>query len=166
VFKTVKKELEVLSTSPNQKEMLRGNYTARIDEKGRLKIPAHFRRKIEEKYGSQIYVTSLTGESVQIFPLKEWEIIEQKVALLPTNEVARRIYMTATSFYGQESEIDNQGRILIQPLLRKEAIIYGEVSVLGYLNYLDVWNREKIEQFLVQNSFTAEHESVLAQLGI
>lgn len=146
--------------------MLRGNYTARIDEKGRLKIPTHFRRKIEEKYGSEIYVTSLTGQSVQIFPLKEWEVIEQKVALLPTNEVARRIYMTATSFYGQEAEIDNQGRILIQPLLRKEAAIYGEVSVLGYLNYLNIWNMERIEQFLVQNPFTAEHESVLARLGI
>lgn len=146
--------------------MLRGNYTARIDEKGRLKIPTHFRRKIEETYGSLLYVTSLTGRSVQIFPLKEWEIIEQKVALLPTNEVARRIYMTATSFYGQESEIDNQGRILIHPLLRQKAEIYGDVSVLGYLNYLDVWNQEKIEQFLVENPFSAEHESVLARLGI
>lgn len=146
--------------------MLRGNYTARIDDKGRLKIPAHFKRKIEEKYGSEIYVTSLTGQSVQIFPLREWEIIEQKIALLPTNEAARRIYMTATSFYGQESEIDNQGRILIQPLLRKEAAVYGEVSVLGFLNYLDVWNMERIEQFLVRNPFTAEHESLLARLGI
>jgi MraZ protein len=146
--------------------MLRGNYTARMDEKGRLKIPAHFRRKIEEKYGSSVYVTSLTGQSVQIFPLKEWEIIEQKVALLPTNEIARRIYVTATSFYGQESEIDNQGRILIHPLLRQHAEVYGDVSVLGYLNYLDVWNQERIEQFLVENPFSADHESVLARLGI
>ena len=146
--------------------MLRGNYTARIDDKGRLKIPTSFRRKIEEKYGSSVYVTSLTGQSVQIFPLKEWEIIEQKVALLPTNEIARRIYMTATSFYGQESEIDNQGRILIHSLLRQKAEVYGDVSVLGYLNYLDVWNQERIEQFLVQNPFSAEHESILARLGI
>lgn len=146
--------------------MLRGNYNARMDEKGRLKIPTHFRRKIEEKYGSQVYVTSLTGESVQIFPLKEWEIIEQKIALLPTNEIARRIYITATSFYGQEAEIDNQGRVLIHPRLRQKAEIYGDVSVLGYLNYLDVWNEQRIEQYLLQNPFTAEHESILARLGI
>ena len=146
--------------------MLRGNYTARMDEKGRLKIPAHFRRKIEEKYDSSVYVTSLTGESVQIFPLKEWEIIEQKIALLPTTEIARRIYVTATSFYGQESEIDNQGRVLVHSLLRNKAEIYGDVSILGYLNHLDVWNQERIEQFLVQNPFSAEHESVLARLGI
>jgi MraZ protein len=100
--------------------MLRGNYTARIDDKGRLKIPTHFRRKIEEKYGSEVYVTSLTGESVNIFPLSEWEKIEQKLALLPSNEAARRIYLTRMNFYGQESEIDNQGRILIHPLLREK----------------------------------------------
>ena len=87
-------------------------------------------------------------------------------ALLPTNEIARRIYMTATSFYGQESEIDNQGRILIHPLLRKKAEVFGDVSVLGYLNYLDVWNQDKIEQFLDSNPFSPNHESVLAQLGI
>jgi len=146
--------------------MLRGNYTARIDDKGRLKIPTGFRRKIEEKYGSQIYVTSLTGKSVQIFPLKEWEIIEQKVALLPTNDSARQIYMLRTSFYGQESEIDNQGRILIPQLIRKDAEAFGDVSILGCLNYLDVWNMEKIEQQLIQNPFTAEHEAMLARLGI
>ena len=146
--------------------MLRGNYTARIDDKGRLKIPTGFRRKIEEKYGSEVYVTSLTGKSVQIFPLKEWEIIEQKVSLLPTNDAARQIYMMRTSFYGQESEIDGQGRILMPQLIRKDAEIFGDVSILGYLNYLDVWNMERIEQYLVQNPFTAEHESMLARLGI
>jgi MraZ protein len=146
--------------------MLRGNYTARIDDKGRLKIPTGFRRKIEEKYGFEIYVTSLTGKSVQIFPLKEWEIIEQKISLLPTNEAARQLYVMRTSFYGQESEIDGQGRILIPQLIRKDAEIYGDVSVLGYLNYLDVWNMEKIEQYLMQNPFQAEHEAMLARLGI
>jgi MraZ protein len=147
--------------------MLRGNYTARIDEKGRLKIPTHFRRKIEEKYGSAaVYVTSLTGESVQIFPLREWEIIEQKLSLLPTAERARAIYVTGTSFHGQESEIDNQGRVLIHPLLRKKAAAYGDVAVLGYLTYLDVWNMERIERFMADNPFTEDHAAVLARLGI
>ena len=146
--------------------MLRGNYTARIDDKGRLKIPTGFRRKIEEKYGLEVYVTSLTGKSVQIFPLKVWEIIEQKVSLLPTNDAARQIYMMRTSFYGQESEIDGQGRILMPQLIRKDAEIFGDVSILGYLNYLDVWNMERIEQHLLQNPFTPEHESMLARLGI
>lgn len=147
--------------------MLRGNYTARIDEKGRLKIPTHFRRKIEEKYESnQVYVTSLTGESVQIFPLKEWENIEQRLSLLPTNETARIIYVTGTSFWGQESEIDNQGRILIHPLLRRKADAFGEVAVLGNLTFLNVWNMDRIERFLAENPFTEEHGAMLARLGI
>ncbi|MCS6873453.1 MAG: hypothetical protein N2Z23_04940 [Pyrinomonadaceae bacterium] len=147
--------------------MLRGNYTARVDEKGRLKVPIHFRRKIEEKYGSnQVYVTSLRGDSVQIFPLLEWEKVEQKLSILPTNETARIIYVTSTSFWGQESEIDNQGRILIHPLLRRKAEVYGDVAVLGQLTYLNVWNLEKIEKFLIENPFTDEHAEVLARLGI
>lgn len=146
--------------------MLRGNYTARVDDKGRLKIPTHFRRRIEEKYGSEVYVTSLTGESVNIFPLPEWEKIEQKLALLPSSEAARRNYLVRMNFYGQESEIDNQGRILIHPLLREKTGAYGDVAVIGSLTFLDVWNREKMERFLAENPFTEEHEAVLARLGI
>ena len=146
--------------------MLRGNYTTRVDDKGRLKIPTYFRRKIEEKYGSEVYVTSLTGESVNIFPLSEWEKIEQKLALLPSNEAARRVYLTRMNFFGQEAEIDNQGRILIHPLLREKTSAYGDVAVIGSLTFLDVWNREKMERFLQENPFTAEHEAMLARLGI
>ena len=108
----------------------------------------------------------MTGESVNIFPLSEWEKIEQKLALLPSNEAARRIYLTRMNFYGQESEIDNQGRILIHPLLREKTATYGDVAVIGSLTFLDVWNRERMEQFLVQNPFSAEHEAMLARLGI
>lgn len=146
--------------------MLRGNYTARIDDKGRLKIPTYFRRRIEEQYGSAVYVSSLTGESVNIFPLSEWEKIEQKLALLPSSEAARRIYLTRMNFFGQESEIDNQGRILIHPLLREKTAAYGDVAVIGSLTFLDVWNREKMERFLIENPFNAEHEAMLARLGI
>jgi MraZ protein len=146
--------------------MLRGNYTARIDEKGRLKIPTYFRRKIEEKYGSEVFVTSLTGESVNIFPISEWEKIEQKLALLPSTEPARRVYLMRMNFYGQEAEIDNQGRILIHPLLREKTDTYGEVAVIGSLNFLDVWNREKMERFLVENPFTEDLQAVLARMGI
>jgi|DewCreStandDraft_5_1066085.scaffolds.fasta_scaffold03029_5 MraZ protein len=147
--------------------MLRGNYIAKMDEKGRLKIPAHFRRKILEKYTSnEVYVTSLTGENVYIFPLKEWEEIEKKLSILPTNEEAKVIYLTNTSFWGQESEIDNQGRVLIHPILRQRAEIYGDVAVLGQLNYLNVWNLERIERFLAEHPFTEENAAVLARLGI
>src|SRR5688572_32082715 len=92
--------------------MLRGNYTARLDEKGRLKIPTAFRRYVEEKYTTQeVYVTSLTGDSVRIYPLPEWESIEQRLALLPSMDPARRKFLDRTNYYGQQATLDGQGRV-------------------------------------------------------
>ena len=111
--------------------MLRGNYTARIDPKGRLKVPTPFRRLIEDKYGSEFYITSLTGDNVRIYPLPEWESIEQRLSLLPTMDPARRRFLDRTNYYGQQSTIVGQGRLLIHPLLRKSAAVIGDVVVLG-----------------------------------
>ncbi len=147
--------------------MLRGNYTARVDEKGRLKIPTAFRRHIEEKYTTQeVYVTSLTGDCVRIYPLPEWESIEQRLALLPSMDPARRKFLDRTNYYGQQATIDNQGRVLVHPLLRKAAGIAGDVAVLGYLTYLEVWELERFERRLLSDPYTEEDEAAIARLGI
>ena len=146
--------------------MLRGNYTARIDPKGRLKVPTPFRRIVEEKHGVGVYVTSLTGENVRIYPLPEWEAIEQRLALLPSMDPARRKFLDRTNYYGQQTAMDGQGRILIHPLLRKSAGIYGDVAVLGYLTYLEVWELERFERRLQSDPYTEEDEAAIARLGI
>ena len=146
--------------------MLRGNYTARIDSKGRLKIPTPFRRIVEEKYGAGVYVTSLTGENVRIYPLPEWESIEQRLALLPSMDPARRKFLDRTNYYGQQATIDGQGRVLIHPLLRKSASVIGDVAVLGYLTYLEVWELEKFQQRLLADPYSEEDEAAIARLGI
>ncbi len=105
--------------------MLRGNYTARIDAKGRLKVPTPFRRLLDEKHGGEYYITSLTGDNVRIYPLPEWESIEKRLSLLPTMDPARRKFLDRTNYYGQQATIDNQGRLLIHPLLRKSAGVMG-----------------------------------------
>jgi len=146
--------------------MLRGNYTARMDSKGRLKVPSVFRRYLEEKYGAAVYVTSLTGECVRIFPLPEWESIEQRLALLPSMDPARRKFLDRTNYYGQQAELDGQGRILVHPLLRKSAGVLGDVAVLGYLTYLEVWELERFERRLLSDPYTEEDEASIARLGI
>ncbi len=147
--------------------MLRGNYTARIDNKGRLKIPTAFRRYLEEKYSSaEVYVTSLTGDCARLYPLTEWEAIEQRLALLPSMDPARRKFLDRTNYYGQQAEIDAQGRVLIHPLLRKSAGVVGDVAVLGYLTYLEVWELERFEQRLLSDPYTEEDEAAIARLGI
>jgi MraZ protein len=146
--------------------MLRGNYTARIDSKGRLKIPTPFRRLIEERHGAALYVTSLTGENVRIYPLPEWEAIEQRLALLPTMDPARRKFLDRTNYFGQQSEMDSQGRVLIHPLLRRSSGIIGDVAVLGYLTYLEVWELDKFRERLLSDPYTEEDEAAIARLGI
>ncbi len=146
--------------------MLRGNYTARMDSKGRLKVPTPFRRLVEEQHGKEVYVTSLTGESVRIYPLTEWEAIEQRLSLLPTMDPARRKFLDRTNYYGQQSAIDAQGRVLIHPLLRKSAEVIGDVAVLGYLTYLEVWELERFQRRLLSDPYTEEDEAAIARLGI
>lgn len=146
--------------------MLRGNYTARIDSKGRLKVPTPFRRVVEEQHGKEVYVTSLTGESVRIYPLTEWEAIEQRLSLLPTMDPARRKFLDRTNYYGQQATIDAQGRVLIHPLLRKSAEVIGDVAVLGYLTYLEVWELERFQRRLLSDPYTEEDEAAIARLGI
>ncbi|HVF27451.1 MAG TPA: hypothetical protein VM943_04360 [Pyrinomonadaceae bacterium] len=146
--------------------MLRGNYTARIDSKGRLKVPTAFRRLIEDKHGPDFYVTSLTGECVRIYALPEWDSIEQRLNLLPSMDPARRKFLDRTNYYGQQASMDGQGRLLIHPLLRKSAGVIGDVAVLGYLTYLEVWELERFEQRLLSDPYTEEDEAAIARLGI
>jgi MraZ protein len=137
-----------------------------MDSKGRLKVPTAFGRYIKDKYGPEVYVTSLTGDCARIYPLPEWESIEQRLNLVPTMDPARRKFLDRTNYYGQQAEMDAQGRILIHPLLRKAAGVMGDVAVLGYLTYVEVWELERFEQRLVSDPYTEEDEAAMARLGI
>lgn len=146
--------------------MLRGNYTATMDTKGRLKVPTIFRRRILENYGAELYITSLMGDSVRIYPMAEWEAIEQRLALLPSMDPARRKFLDRTNYYGRTQSLDAQGRVLIHPLLRKSAAVFNEVAVLGYLTYLEVWELEKFQVRLLSDPYLEEDEAAIARLGV
>ncbi|MGE0404828.1 MAG: division/cell wall cluster transcriptional repressor MraZ [Candidatus Korobacteraceae bacterium] len=145
--------------------MFRGNHPTRVDEKGRLKVPADFKRVIEEKYGAQFYITSVDGKVAQIYPFEEWERIEQKLAALSSFNPMKKKFLTRTNYYGQVVEIDGQGRVLLPQLLRESAGLKGEVAVMGYLNRLEVQSMEAVRKD-VEEPFTAEDEQGLNDLGI
>ena len=146
--------------------MFRGNHPTRVDEKGRLKVPAEFKRVIDEKYGAQFYITSLDGKVAQVYPFEEWERIEQKLASLSTFNPTKKKFLTRANYYGQAVEMDGQGRLLIPQLLRQTADIKGEVAVLGNLTYLEVRNLEALQAEMDESQFTAEDEKTLDELGI
>jgi MraZ protein len=145
--------------------MFRGNHPTRVDEKGRLKVPAEFKRVIDEKYSTQFYITSLDGQSAQIYPFEEWERIEQKLAGLSTFNPTKKKFLTRTNYWGQVAEMDNQGRLLLPQLLRDSAQLKGEVAVMGYLTRLEVKSMEGVRKEAAE-AFTAEDEKNLDDLGI
>ena len=146
--------------------MFRGNHPTRVDDKGRLKVPAEFKRVLDEKYGQQFYITSLDGKSAQVYPFEEWERIEQKMASLPTFNPTKKKFLDRVNYYGQTVEMDGQGRLLIPQLLRDSAQIKGEVAVLGNLTYLVVRNLEMFRKEIEETAFTPEDENTLNELGI
>ena len=146
--------------------MLRGNATATIDDKGRLKIPSSFRAFIDASWGSDFYVTSLSGESVLIYPLPIWQEIEERLAKLPSLNPTKKKFLDRTNFYGQVTAADKSGRILIPTLLRESAQMAGEVAVLGYLDHLDVWNHKRFVDRLKTQDFTEDDQDTLSKLGI
>ncbi len=146
--------------------MLRGNYPATVDGKGRLKIPTAFKVYLEETYGTDFYVTSLDGQSVRIYPMSVWRDIEDKLAALPSMNKAKRKFLDRTNYWGQAARMDSQGRVLIPSLLRESAAMRGEVAVIGTLVYLDVWNMERFREHLDRTALTDEDEQTLSNLGI
>ena len=146
--------------------MFRGNHPTRVDEKGRLKIPAEFKRVIDEKYGQQFYITSLDGKVAQVYPFEEWERIEQKLAALSSFNPTKKKFLDRTNYYGQQVEMDGQGRLLLPQLLRESGQIKGEVAVLGNLTYMVVRNLELFKKEIETEKFTPEDEKTLDELGI
>jgi len=145
--------------------MLRGNIPATVDDKGRLKIPAAFLEGLK-KSGAQFYVTSLTGDYAQIFPMKVWEEIESKLARLSSNNRTKQKFLTWTNYYGQVVEMDGQGRILIPPVLREASQMRGDVDVMGHLTYLQVWNHARSLENLKKSQITDDDLKTLDELGI
>lgn len=146
--------------------MLRGNYAAKIDDKGRLKIPNAFRAFVQEEHGSELFVTSVSGESVRIYPMKIWTEIEEKLARVPTTHPARLKFFDRVSYFGQVALFDTQGRVLIHPRLRDSAGMAGEVDVLGHYNYLEVWNHERFLAKLQRDPFSDDDARALSEFGI
>jgi MraZ protein len=146
--------------------VLRGNSPARIDDKGRLKVPNGFRALVESKYGRELFLTSVTGEYVRIYPMPVWLEIEEKLGAMPSTHPSRLRYLDRVNYYGQIAELDVQGRVIIPVRLREAATMSGDVDVLGQFNYLDVWNHDRFLSKLQREPYTDEDARALSEFGI
>jgi MraZ protein len=144
---------------------LRGNCQAKVDEKGRLKIPAVFLETLRE-YGTQFYITSTSGDRARIYPMTVWSEIEDKLEKLPSMDKSKRKFLLHTSYYGQAVEVDGQGRVLIPAVLRESAQTKGDVDVLGALDHLVVMNHTRVLDELKSDPYTDADDEALKSSGI
>lgn len=129
-------------------------------------MPAEFKRHIEEKYGTKFYITSEDGRTAKIYPIEEWEKIEQKLAQIPSFNTAKKKYLDRVNYFGQMSEIDAQGRVLVPQILRETAKVTGEVVVFGMMTYLEVTNHDAFRQNMESNPLTEADAESLAAFGL
>lgn len=146
--------------------MFRGNHPARVDEKGRLKIPAAYKTRVDEIYGAEFYITSTDGKRAQLYPLKEWEKKEEQLAKMPNSHPAKIKFLDVTSYYGQMARMDEQGRLLLPQILRETAKVTGDVVVLGKMGILEVVNHDDFKGTLEQAPLSAADMAALSEFGL
>ncbi len=125
-----------------------GHAPARIDEKGRLKIPANFRKIIEDRYGPDCFITSTDGERAVVYPMPVWFDFQARLSKVPSTSVAKTKLLERVNYFGQVGTIDAQGRVLVPAVLREVAGIADDVVVIGNQDHLIVWNEDKIQKRL------------------
>ena len=152
--------------------MFRGTQTGRVDDKGRLKLPALVRSRMVEEYREpKVFITSLDGEEVKVFPLPEWEAVETSLSNKSPDgneadgEIKQKILFQVNRF-GAEETLDNQGRILVPAVLREAAGMRGEVKILWQSNHLFVVSAARFEEAAEENRLTAIDKRYAANLGV
>jgi MraZ protein len=146
--------------------MFRGNAPARIDDKGRLKVPNAFRSLLEAKYGRDLFLTSLSGEFVRIYPMPVWLELEEKLGQMPSTHPSKLRFQDRVNYFGQTADLDTQGRVIIPVRLREAATMTGDVDVLGQYRYLDVWNHDRFLAKMQRDAYTDEDARALSEFGI
>ena len=144
--------------------MFRGNNPAKVDDKGRLKIPSAFKALLDAANVTELYITSTDGRKAEIWPLPEWEKREKLLADESNMNDSVEKYLNLTSYYGQQVEMDSQSRVVLPQKLRDRGKLDAEVVVLGKLVYLEVQNEKEFELSLGAYEMTAEDRKSVAAI--
>jgi MraZ protein len=145
-------------------DRFRGSAPARLDEKGRIKVPNLFRQQIEEAFGRDLFVTSLHGLDFLLYPLPIWRSLEEKLAELPAIHRAKNKFLERVNFYGQDAVLDAQGRVLVPQILRDAAKLPADVVVTGNIDHLVVSDRAGLAKKLATEDFGPEDYDELSKL--
>jgi MraZ protein len=126
--------------------VFRGSFTVNLDAKGRLAIPAKYRERLQSICESRLVVTLDRDRCLLLYPEPEWEVIERKLAALPSFEVQSRKIQRLYVGNAHDVEIDAQGRILLPQKLREFASLDKRVVVVGQGAKFEIWDEQAWDQ--------------------
>ncbi len=126
-------------------------------------MPSVFKKSLEGMYGGSLFVTALTDDHLQIYPIEVWEEIEARVNRLGQMHPLKRKFLTRANRYGAEVDMDGQGRISIKPVQRKLIGLEADVSLIGCTDHLELWPASEMSELDGKDALTA---SDFEHLGI
>lgn len=146
-----------------------GNPKTKLDDRGRLKMPAEFKAFIEKKYGKDFnafYITSRDGTDAEIYPMPEWQQHLAKIFAMPVSLPARKKLLERYNLYGDRADMDPQGRLLLPEELRNAGLVNEEVKVSGEGKFLRVTSLKVLREKVSSNPLTPQDEDILANGGV
>ena len=123
--------------------MFIGEYQHSIDSKGRLAIPAKFRRQLTKG----AVVTKGLDDCLFLYTKEEWQKLADKLATLPISKANTRAFSRLMLAGAMDVDIDSQGRIMLPEYLRKFASMKKKVIIAGLYNRLEIWDDAKWEKY-------------------
>ncbi len=131
--------------------MFRGINLVVLDAKGRIKLPVRYRQFLPTDKEPQLVLTIDTeSPCLLLYPIKEWEIIEEKLQALPSfNPAVRRIQRLLIG-HATDLDLDTNGRILLPALLRNYAHLEKEIMVVGQGRKIELWGANEWDDYRTQ----------------
>ena len=129
-----------------------GEYNYSIDQKGRLNIPAKFRKALDPKNSNTFVATRGFDPSLILYPIIEWQKVEQQLLLLSSIKNKDRSFVRSIVRYATITKYDSQGRIQIPENLLEYSNINKEVLVIGMINKIEIWNKSNLDKIEKKSS--------------
>jgi MraZ protein len=128
--------------------VFRGIAHLNLDSKGRLAVPARHRDVLVERCGGHLVITADADRCLLIYPLPDWELIQQKLEGLSNLDSRVRDLQRRLIGFAVDSEMDGAGRVLVSPALRQFAQLDKSVVLVGQGRKFELWNKDNWEQLI------------------
>jgi MraZ protein len=144
--------------------MFRGKFEHNVDSKGRVSVPAKFRDIIADRYGGKLVLAMDYDKCLTVYPLEEWEKLEEKIKTLSMMKQEAKDFRRFLLSSATECELDKQGRVLIPSAHREHAGISKNVTLVGIIDKIEIWDVKTWEARNTQNG--NKIGEALAALGL